>query len=439
MASDMTTGLPYADRFAAIAATLPGQSVPWLRELREDSFARFSRLGLPTPRVEQWKYTNLNPLTKAGFEPASSNGQTALRPLTGLLAAGEPAHRLVFVNGLFRRDLSEVGALPEGVYLDGLGEALASEAESLAPMLGRAARSKDNALLALNTALMADGCVLRIGRGVSVDEPIHLIFVGAAEETALAFHPRNLIVAERDSRAVIFENHLASGGGVYWSNPVTEVTVEDGAEIQHYKFQDESLDAFHIALTEVEIGARGRYHSFVMSSGGRLSRQEIRAVLDGEGAECRLLGGYLARGRQHIDNTTEIVHAKPRTTSKEVYKGVLDEQGRAVFQGKIIVEKDAQKSDGHQLNRTLLLSDRAEIDTKPELEIYADDVKCSHGATAGELEESALFYLRARGLDETAARRMLIEAFLGDLGEDLANATAKAALQRRVSDWLAAI
>ena len=438
--SSVTTGLPYADRFPAIVAALPGEGVPWLRELREGAYARIARLGLPTTRVERWKYTNLNPLTKATFEPALRNGQAIpSEALADVLPAETAAHRLVFVNGAFRGDLSRVGRLPDGVTLESLGDALARGTDALAPLLEHAARSEDNPFFALNTALMADGCVLRIGRGVAVEEPIHLVFVAAGGDGAPAYHPRNLILAERDSRAVLFESHVDAGGGTYWSNPVTQVTVEDGAALEHYKFQEEGPDAFHIALTAVEIAARGRYDSFVLTSGGRLSRQEIEAVLDGERSECRLIGGYLARGRQHIDNTTEIVHAKPHAASKEIYKGVLDEQARAVFQGRIVVEKDAQKTDGHQLNRTLLLSDHAEIDTKPELEIYADDVKCSHGATAGELEESALFYLRARGLDESAARRMLIEAFLADLGEDLPHPAARAALERRVSDWLTAI
>ncbi|MEX1204079.1 MAG: Fe-S cluster assembly protein SufD [Dongiaceae bacterium] len=437
MSAEPIRPLPYAERFAAVAAGLPGQGLPWLAELRADSIARVTALGLPTPRIERWKYTNLNPLLTTDFVPAP-DGKRSLGSAApaGLLPAERTAHRLVFVNGALRRDLSRIGALPAGVALAGFAEALTDDPEGLASLLTPTAGAEDDALIALNTAFMADGCVLRLGRGVALDEPIELLFIGAPNGAAVAFHPRNLIVAEPGSRATVVETHVGAGSGVYWSHPVCGVTIGDGAVLTHLKLLDDGLQAFHIAHTDVRVAARGRYDSFVLTTGGAVSRDEIAVVLDGDGAECRLTGAYLARGRQHVDNTTEIVHAKPRTVSREVYKGVLDDRARGVFQGRIVVAEDAQKSDGHQLNKTLLLSDRAEIDSKPQLEIYADDVKCSHGATAGELEEDALFYLRSRGIAESAARRLLIEAFLGDVLETVADAGARAALARRVGAWL---
>jgi Fe-S cluster assembly protein SufD len=219
---------------------------------------------------------------------------------------------------------------------------------------------------------------------------------------------------------------------------VTEIRVGSGATLRHYKDQNEGAKAFHTATTDVRVAEKGRYENFVLTTGAVLSRNEITVVLDGRGAVCRLDSAYLARGRQHADNTTAIIHAKPQTTSAEVYKGVLDEHARAVFQGRIVVEKDAQKADGHQLNKTILLSDRAEIDTKPELEIFADDVKCSHGAAAGELDENALFYLRARGIGQAEARRMLVEAFVGETLENISNVAVRAAFERRIGAWMTA-
>jgi Fe-S cluster assembly protein SufD len=235
---------------------------------------------------------------------------------------------------------------------------------------------------------------------------------------------------------VIFERHTGPAERAYWSNPVTELILDEGASVEHYRFHDEPAEAFHVGVSAARLGPGARYDSLVAATGGALSRHEVHVALEGERAECRLVGGYLMRGTQHVDNTTEIVHAVPHTTSREIYKGVLDEQARGVFQGRIVVRPDAQKTDGHQLNRTLLLSDRAEMDTKPELEIHADDVKCSHGATTGELDDGALFYMRARGLSEAAARRLLTEAFFGELIEAVAHPAAKSGIEERVTRWL---
>jgi Fe-S cluster assembly protein SufD len=436
--------LPYAARQSATVARLPGAELDWLRRLREQSLARVVAEGVPSPRVESWKYTNLNSLAQAEFEAAErapaahEAGVPAAVELPRFLAEDVAVHRMVFVNGSFRRELSDLDGLPEGASAESLADVLARAPQTLvAHFEGRQA---SDGLAALNTALMADGVVLRLAPGTVLTRPLLLLFLGGSTERAVAFHPRSVIVAEAGSQATIVELHAPAAGdagAAYWSQPVTDIVVGDNAELRHYKCQQESLQAYHLAATTVRVGAGGRYDSFALAVGGILARNEVMMTLDGPGASCRIDGGFLARGRQHVDTTTEIVHAKPNATSHEAFKGVLDGQGRAVFQGRIVVAKDAQKTDGHQSCRTLLLSDRAEIDTKPELEIYADDVKCSHGATVGELEQDALFYLQTRGIPESAARRMLVEAFLGDVIETIADAPVRDAFARVVSGWLA--
>jgi Fe-S cluster assembly protein SufD len=424
--------LPYAERFAAVAASLPGHDVLWLRELRRDAAARFARLGLPSPRVEQWKYTNLNTLAVVPFEKGElADGASRSVALPSALAP----HRLVFVNGRYRPDHSLLSGLPSAVTVTSLADALQRDPDSVRSALGGAAAEEDP-LLALNAAFMTDGYVIHLAPGAAPDQPLELLFV-TTSETAAAHHLRNLITLEPGSSATLIERYIGSTASTYWSHPVCDVRLGQGATLRHYKLQDEGHKAFHLAATAVEAERDARYESFVLTTGAGLARNEIKVVLDGTGASCRLDGGYLARGRQHVDTTTEIIHAQPHTTSEEVYKGVLDDRARGVFQGRIVVKPDAQKSDGHQLSKAILLSERAEIDTKPELEIYADDVKCSHGATAGELDEDALFYLRARGIDMAEARRLLIEAFIGDAIDSVADPMVRAGLQHHISGWMA--
>jgi Fe-S cluster assembly protein SufD len=427
-----TIALPYADRFAAVAGTLPGCDRPWLRDLRTQAIERVRQLGLPTIRNERWKYTNLGALAAVAFEPAESESSGS----PGQLPSTIGGCRLVFVNGLYRADLS-AASLPHGVTLTSLAELLHVDPGRARTLFGEHDDGGDS-LGALNLAFARDGYVIEVAAGASIETPVELLHLTRAGAATVAYHTRNAIVAGAASSATVIETFLHDTATVYWSQPVTRIRVDAGATLRHYKDQNEGLKAFHTAATAVRISENGRYESFVLTTGAALSRNEIAVVLEGRGAACRLDSGYLARGRQHVDNTTAIMHAKPQTTSAEVYKGVLDEQARAVFQGRIVVEKDAQKTDGHQLNKTILLSDRAEIDTKPELEILADDVKCSHGAAAGELDENALFYLRARGIDQTDARRMLVEAFVGETLENISNVAVRAAFERRIGAWMSA-
>jgi Fe-S cluster assembly protein SufD len=422
--------LPYADRFADVGATLPGHDLRWLRDLRTHAIERVRQSGLPTIRNERWKYTNLKPLAVVAFEPAKDGAAVAFDRLPSIAGAC----RIVFVNGRYRQDLS-TKTPPKGLSITGFAALLRDEPTALESALA-ASDTPEDALETLNLAFAADGYVIRLAAGAVIDAPIEIVHVATAAASPVATHSRNLVIAGRNSSAGILDTFMGDSGAVYWSQPVTDICVGPGATLRHYKDQNEGTKAFHTAHAKVRVAENGRYESFLLTTGAALSRNEITVTLDGEGASCRLDSGYLARGRQHVDNTTEIVHAKPHTSSEEVYKGVLDEQARGVFQGRIVVAKDAQKSDGHQLSKTILLSDRAEIDTKPELEIFADDVKCSHGATAGELDEDALFYLRTRGIDQPDARRMLVEAFVGDALAKISEESVRAAFERRVGQWM---
>jgi Fe-S cluster assembly protein SufD len=342
----------------------------------------------------------------------------------------------VIVNGLYRADLSHIGDLPPGASLGGLAHMLDHDADWLEAHMGRIGGDEDAPLLALNTAFAGDGPVLRLDPGTVLEAPVEVTFLSVAEEGPAVHHPRALIVLGAGASATCVEHHLSAGGESYFANCATEIVIGEGAALRHYKLQDEAYQAHHIAATVVRLAADASYDNFSLSLGGRLARNEIRVRLDGPGARCGLMGAYLAGGRQHTDSTTIIEHASPDTASREIYKGVLDGKARAVFQGRITVHKDAQRIEGHQLNRTLLLSDGAEIDCKPELEIFADDVKCSHGATAGELDDDALFYLRTRGIPEDQARGILVAAFLDEIVDEIADDGVREAFRQRVAAWL---
>ncbi|MBP2302892.1 Fe-S cluster assembly protein SufD [Azospirillum picis] len=434
--ADPATAPGFLAPLDALPGGLPGAGLPWLDDLRSAGRERFAAVGLPTIRNESWRYTNLRDLGKVGFEPAGASA-AAIDLLPTVRAAGESGPRLVFVDGRFRADLSATAGLPAGVELLGLADAFASHGELLAAHLGRLAAADDRPLVALNSAYLADGPLLRVPAGVQVDQPVELVFVSVGTEgAATARHPRSLLIVEAGARAVVVEHHVGQGAGTTLANHVTEVFVGEGATLHHYKAQREGAAAVHLAHIAATVATGGCYDNYILTTGGRLSRNEVVSRLDGTEARTHVSGGYLVRGNQHVDTTTVIVHAQPNGTSREVYKGVIGDSARAVFQGKITVCPGAQKTDGYQLNRALLLSDTAEIDSKPELEIHADDVKCSHGCTAGELDDDALFYLRARGIDRDTAQGLLIGAFLAESLEEIAEESIRDAFQRIVSGWL---
>ena len=425
----------YAEEFAAAVPSLPGAEVDWLGAHRRSAFQAFLDNGIPTPRLESWKYTNLRALGQSALPLARAEAENIdSAALSPFLIDGIDCRMLVFVNGRLRADLSDDGDAATAVSL---AAALRDGDPDLRAMLGSTSTAPEDALRSLNHAFMMDGAVIRVAPGSRPERPIHLLFLTTPQEAAAASYSRNLIVAGRDSAATIVETHAALGEGPYWTSATTRIVLEAGAHLRHHRLQDDSLAAYHLASTSVDIAARAHYESFAVALGAKLSRHEIDARLSGEGGDCELKGIYLGRGKQHLDTTTRIDHAAPGGRSRQVYRGVLDDSARAVFQGKIVVAQDAQRTDAHQFNQNLLLSETAEIDSKPELEINADDVKCSHGATTGALDEEALFYLRSRGISRRQASAMLTEAFVVELVADATIPAFGDQLRARLATWLA--
>jgi Fe-S cluster assembly protein SufD len=325
------------------------------------------------------------------------------------------ANRLVFVNGHFSAQLSRIAKLPAGVIASSLAAAMSGRREKVEPHWARYADYRGQSFVALNTALMDDGAFLFVPAGAVVEAPIHFLFISGAAEEATMAHPRNLIVLERGSRASVAESYLSFDQTAYFTNAVTEIVLEEGAVLDHYKVQLESEKAFHVATQQAHLGRGANFSSHSIALGGALARNDVNASLDGEGGECTLNGLYLTYARQHVDNHTRIDHVKPQCASRELYKGIMGGKSRAVFNGKIYVHKAAAKTDARQTNKNLLLSEEAWVDTKPQLEIYNNDVKCSHGSTIGQLDEDAVFYLRARGIDPRAAIGLLTHGFAADI------------------------
>ncbi|MGE5094780.1 MAG: Fe-S cluster assembly protein SufD [Betaproteobacteria bacterium] len=401
------SALPFVADFERAERTLPGAGTPWLERLRRDALARFAEAGVPTRRDEEWKYTSLATLEKQRFT-ALPNGseRTFTKPEVQALALDVEGHRLVFVDGHYAPGLSHIASLPSGATLATMAQVLADDAACVEPFLVPAPNA--TIFAQLNTAFMTDGLYLRLARGTVVEEPIHLVFI--ATGMGRAVHPRNVVVAAPGSAATIIE-HYAGGDASYFTNALTQIVAADGAAIEHLKLQQEGAHGIHIGAIHAAQARASRFASLSIALGGALARTDITTSFDAEGCEATLDGLYVLDGSQHVDHHTRIDHAKPHGTSREHYRGVLDGNARAVFNGKVVVHAGASKTDARQTNHNLLLSRGAEVDTKPQLEIYADDVKCTHGATVGQLDPAQLFYLRSRGLDEPAARALLTHAF----------------------------
>ena len=389
----------------------------WLQDMRARAAASFAALGFPTVRDEDWRFTNIAPIATTDFRPAADVASHATEAdLAGYLYS-DAANRVVIVNGRFSAELSRVSGLPKGVRVGSRAAAITEHTDVVQRYLGQLADYGTRAFAALNTALAVDGAYVYIPDGVIVEQPLHLLFVSTAATSGqpVMSSTRALVVAGERSQARIVETYAGPRGSVYFTNAITEVFAGESAVIDHYKVQEESVDAFHIASMHVHLARSSNVSSHSFSLGGKLVRNDAITILDGEGAECTLNGLYVADGERLIDNHTSIDHAKPHCPSHEIYKGILGGKARAVFNGKIVVRQDAQKTNAKQTNRALLLSDDASINTKPQLEIFADDVKCTHGAAIGQLDEDAIFYLRARGLTYFEARDMLIHAFAGEI------------------------
>ena len=406
----------------------------WLLPLRRAGMARFAEFGFPTLQQEDWRFTNVAPIAKLPFHPvlaAPGNGITK-DTLAGFTFSSLASLRLVFVNGHFRADLSSLTGAEPGVCVKSLASALKEDSALLEKHLARYAVGEDNSFTSLNTAFFQDGALVQLPAGKSLEKPIHLLFISTLGEAGASSHPRILVLAHKHSSATILESYVSTVDAPYLTNGVTELVLEEGAQVEHCKFQDEAAGAFHVAAIHAQLGRGSNFISHSIATGARLSRNNIRAVLAGEGVECVLNGLYLTRGEQLADHHMVVEHAQPHCNSHEYYNGILDGRSRGVFHGRILVRPAAQKTDAKQTNKNLLLSEAATADTKPQLEIYADDVKCTHGATVGQLNEESVFYLRSRGLGADTARRMLIHAFAGEIIERICCASAREELDQLV-------
>ncbi|HVF68264.1 MAG TPA: Fe-S cluster assembly protein SufD [Pyrinomonadaceae bacterium] len=426
----------YADAFGELAARAAEGEPAWVARLRGGAFARFEELGFPTTDDEDWKYTNVSAVARAEFMPAGGSAELESVAVEAFVSAEARRSRLVFVDGVFRPELSSLEAIAEGVLASDLGAALAGEhAEVLWEHLGRLSGEGSDAFSALNTAFLGGGAFLHVAKGVEAAAPVQLLFVSTAESEAATF-PRVLVVAERDSRLDIIETYAAVGEAAYLTNAVVEVFVGEGARVTHYKVQDEGANGYHVASTRAELSRSSFYDLTTVTLGAQLSRHNIEILLESEGAECRVDGLYIVGTGQHADTHSLIDHRVPNCASRQNYKGILDGRSRAVFNGRVFVREDARGTDAQQSNKNLLLSREARVDTKPQLEIYNDDVKCSHGATVGQLDEDELFYLLSRGLHEDLARNLLTYGFAEEVVERIKFESIRAQLDEAILNRL---
>jgi len=404
----------YAQHFSGLEKSA-AREPSWLRQLRQQGFARFGETGFPTLRDEDWRFTNLSTIAQTPFR-LLRNGHHWPSPaeVSAYHLAGA-ASELVFVDGRWAASLSSSSNLPKGVRVGSLAAAIAKDPGAVEPYLGRYLDIQRDPFSALNTAFLEDGAYVDVPKGAVVEAPIHLLFISTAHEAPVVSHPRNLIVAGEDSQITIIEDYISLGRGErVLCNTATELIAGDHSVISHYMIEREDEQAFNVSTLRIQQGRTADVASHSVLAGGALVRNNVHPVLAGEGGECLINGLFLGRHHQHLDNYMLVEHASPHSSSRQFYNGILDGHAHGVFHGRIIVHKNAQKTDAKQTNRNLLLSDTAQIDTKPQLEIYADDVKCTHGATIGQIEENALFYLRSRGIDEASARRLLLFAFASE-------------------------
>ncbi len=423
----MSAGLRFAEQaVAASVADAPGS----LKALREAGAEAFKTLGFPTTRHEDWHYTSVSSIASAQYAPAIERGvgtldAAALAPYT----FGGSWPLVVFLNGRFAPALSQLDALPAGIRVMDLATASAQEPELLGRFLGTAAPADRDGFTALNAAFAGEGTVIHVAKEMVIEHPVHVLHVMDAHGANLMSHPRHVMVVERHAKASVVESYVALADVPYFTNAVVEAFVEDGATLNVVRIQRESRLAQHIGTVEARQGRDSHFLTFTFQTGAALSRSNVYTVLGGEGCGCTINGLYMLDGEQHGDHQTRVEHVKENCFSREAYKGLIDDRAHGVFNGKVYVHPEAQKTDGKQTNHTLLLSEQAQIDTKPQLEIFADDVKCTHGATVGRIDETALFYLKSRGVGKVLAKQLLMYAFAADVLETIENPTIVEALE----------
>ncbi len=438
----------YQAAFRQLQERTAASNPAWFERLRESAMDRFEQLGFPTVKEEEWKYTNVAAISKLNFTPAltsiDSDAPVTSAKLARFSYLETQTSQLVFRNGVMRHDLSALAGLPAGVVAIDLTEAIADAkyGELIREHLARGADYNANAFAALNTAFVSSGAFILIRKGTELESPLHLNFLADLSDPDLANFPRVLIIAEENSRATVIESYAGIIEGVYFTNAVVEIVLKEGARLEHYKVQRESVDAYHIATTSADLGFNSTYDSTTINFGARLSRHDIHVRMPNEGAECWVDGLYVVSSDQHTDTHSVIDHQQPHCTSHQLYKGILDGRSRAVFNGKIFVRHGAQKTDAMQTNKNLLLSNEARVDTKPQLEILADDVKCAHGAAVGQIGDEELFYLETRGIHPDLAKNLLTYGFaeevIGKIKVDSIRAQLDEAVLNRINARLEA-
>jgi Fe-S cluster assembly protein SufD len=425
----------YEQTFAELEPRLRKQDPAWVHELRRAGLERFRALGFPSLKEEDWRFTRTRPIAELDFRPAAEAAAVDADAVLARTFDDSRCHRIVFVNGRVAPSLSRV-AKQRGVWMGALSEALGDRGDRLRALLGRRVDLKTQRFAALNTAFWSDGMYLEVADGVGLEQPVHVVHVTVPGAAPSMTHPRLVIVADRSAEATVVESHVAMGDAPYFTNAVSEIVCGDNAAVVHWKVQRESTHAFHVALQHASLGANARFSTLNVVMGGALVRNDVHTILDGEGIDARVDGLYLAGGRQHVDNHTYIRHAQPHCHSFELYKGILDGRARGVFNGRIYVEPVAQKTDAKQENNCMLLSDEARINSNPQLEIFADDVKCTHGAAIGKTDETAVFYLRSRGIPYQDARDLMVYAFAGEVLERITETPLRLRLEDDLFEWL---
>lgn len=424
----------YLAAFKRLAESRVGQDPAWLVRLREEAAARFEELKFPTTHDEEWKYTSVAPILKVPFRPASAQDRQSVtaESIAPFAFHESRQSQLVFVNGFYSRELSDLSAIPNGIIACNFADVPEAHANVIREHLAAHADYRSEVFTALNTASIGDGVFVYVPQGKIAETPIHLLFISTAPETSIISHPRTLVVAGQDAVVMVIESYVSLANDRCFTNAVTEVVAGAGAVIDHYRLQEESERGFHIGTTEVHQERGSNYSSCAISLGGEIARHNLNVALNGENIVSTINGLYVVTDRQHVDNHTTIDHQQPHCTSHQLYKGILDGKSRAVFSGKIFVRAGALLTDARQLNKNLLLSHEATVDTKPQLEIFADDVKCAHGATVGQLEDDELFYLASRGLTPERARALLTYGFAEDVISKIRLASARKQLDEIV-------
>jgi len=427
----------YVSNFKTFEGKLNGQSKTTMHEQRKQALNKLNEINFPTTRNEEWKYTDVAPILKQNFTPAVNTILPVVdkKEISKYLFKDFEYHLIVFVNGIYSEELSDIGNLPKNVVVGSFNSIYKNNSELIGKYFNTIVKD-ENAFNALNAAYAYDGYTVIIPDGVIVEKPIQVLFLNLSGSVPVLSMPRNLVAAGKNSQVKIINSYFGIGENVYFNNSVTEVFADDYAIVEIYKIQNESDSAYHIEKVEANQNKNSLFNHFNLTFGGAIVRNDINSVLDGENIETHYYGLYLGNNNQHIDNHTFVDHAKPNCMSNELYKGILDDNSHGVFNGKIIVRPDAQKTNAYQQNKTVLLTKTAKIDTKPQLEIFADDVKCSHGATVGHLDEVSEFYIRSRGVPQELAKSMLIRAFANDVIESIKIEPLKEQLNHMIFEHL---